>query len=179
MLDWTDFVLRHFRAGQTPGAETPQSSTQPFPLAASPSMWMSFQDGGVVTRAPVTAGDGGPALCLELRPGPSRWMAIEIILDADALHACGGATLAIEASSTPRIQVASVLRVPVAGDRPFVDTPSHRFVLDATMRTNATFFPLPDVPIAPNPACPSPRLVLLLPLREISLYLRSLAFGPA
>lgn len=178
MLECTDFALRHFRAGQDQ-ADAPLTSTQPFPLAASPSMWMSFQEGGVVTRTPVTAGDGGPALCLELRPGPSHWMAFEIILDAAALLSCGGATLALQAASTPRIQATAVLRVPVAGDRPFVDTPPHRFVLDATMRTNATFFPLPDAPMAPNPACPSPRLVLLLPLREIALYLRSLTFGPA
>lgn len=179
MLEWTDFALRHFHARPDQAADAPALATHPFPLANSSSMWMSFQEGAVVTRKPVSAGDGAAALCLDLRPGPSRWMAIELILDQGALIGCGGAALALQAAATPRIQASAVLRVPVSGERPFIDTPAHRFVVGATMRTNATFFTLPEASIAPNQACPAPRLVILLPLRDITLHLRSLSFGPA
>lgn len=156
------------------GLDAPLNAYTPF----APSVWTGFQEGGFVRHSSGVCEDGLSALFLDMKPGASRWMSLELELDEDGLRASAMAMATICAAATPRIQIKTVLRLPVDGEKPFVDTPPREMMIGPRLGDHAVFLRMPEVNIAPNEACPQPRLLMFMPLRDVTVCLRQLTFGP-
>lgn len=175
MLDQHDFALRHVDFAGMEGPETTQQPYTPF----APAIWLGFEDGASVMSSAGKCEDGSEALFLNIQPGPSRWMSLELGLSADGVLETGMAMAAITAAAMPRAEIAAMLRLPTDGETGFVDTPRQPLVLGPQLRKSFVSISNDGVTLAPNGICPRPVLLLFMPLRDLTLCIRRISFGPA
>lgn len=144
-----------------------------------PGLWIGFQEGAMVRARQGTSADGRRGLMLQIDPGPSAWMSLEMQLDADSLLRTGTALATLEAAASPLANVNMVLRMPRAGSaKGFWDTRAQSVVFGAGFsRKSLAFFPRLSE-MDPHEGFPNPLLIAFLPLRKTDLLLSDLLVGP-
>lgn len=171
----SDFALRCINFGEMTESGTSLEAYAPL----APSIWLGFEDGGLASWSSGHCENGSEAVFLDVRPGPSRWFSLELGLNVEGLRETGMAMAAIEAAATPRVEIAATLRLPTGGDTPFVELPRQRLIFGPQMKESFLSISTSGIALTPNEACPRPVLLLFMPLRELTICIRRITFGPA
>lgn len=175
VLPSTDFRMRYVDFGRFNKRSFSISPYQPVGAGIA----MGFEESAKIVARTGKVGNGSRALFIEVRPGESRWITLELDLDTSGVEKSGHASINLAAAASTRLHVSAALRVPTKGPQKFIDSHSERFTLVAQVKNYPLVIGKPDVEIIPNHDQKCPRIVLFLPVREATYCFQKLTISPA
>ena len=142
------------------------------------SVVLGFQ-GDAGTRATVKPGKPGEGVWLRVdQIGESRWLSLELELDAAGLEAIGSVFWSLTAAAAPRAAYRLIVRL-WTKDGTVADIAAGTGAIRATATRLVHSCAIPEEHLKDLSPDAAPRLIMFLPLNEARYDLKNLAFAPA